>query len=144
VREDGLDDAAQEVFVVVHRRLAEFRGEANLRTWIYRILLNVAANQRRRERRKGSRQAPLEEGSLASADTPQESAQTSQAAAFLHGFLAGLDVKKREVFVLAAIEELPVPEVAAMLDIPLNTAYTRLRSARLAFQAALAARRGSP
>src|SRR5689334_16903611 len=47
VPQAALDDAAQEVFVVVHRRLPEFRGESSLRTWLYAIVRNVAANQRR-------------------------------------------------------------------------------------------------
>ncbi len=52
-------------------------------------------------------------------------------------FVAKLDTKKREVFLLAFIEEMTIPEVAAALSIPLNTAYTRLRRARAEFQRAL-------
>ena len=52
--------------------------------------------------------------------------------------LAELDEPKREVFSLVELEELTVPEVADALEIPLNTAYSRLRMAREAFEAALA------
>ncbi|HEY3498366.1 MAG TPA: sigma-70 family RNA polymerase sigma factor, partial [Polyangiaceae bacterium] len=42
VREAALDDAAQDVFVIVHRRLRDFRGESSLRTWLYGVVRNVA------------------------------------------------------------------------------------------------------
>jgi RNA polymerase sigma-70 factor (ECF subfamily) len=47
-----LDDAAQDVFMTVHRRLPEFRGDSSLRTWVYGIVRNVAANHRRSQRRR--------------------------------------------------------------------------------------------
>jgi RNA polymerase sigma-70 factor, ECF subfamily len=134
----ALDDAAQDVFVVVHRRLGEFRGESGVRTWLYGIVRNVASNQRRSDRRKGGL-AELRE--LASAGPgPHEQAQDREAAQFVQQFLATASDDKRDVFVLALLEQIPMPEVAATLAIPLNTAYTRLRSVRLEFQRALARR----
>jgi RNA polymerase sigma-70 factor (ECF subfamily) len=56
----------------------------------------------------------------------------------LWALLAELDEPKREVFVLAEVEEMTMPEIASALEIPLNTAYSRLRAARQAFEAALA------
>ena len=56
-------------------------------------------------------------------------------------FLAGLDDKKRDLFILAVLEEMTIPEVAAALAIPLNTAYTRLRSVRADFERALGSRK---
>jgi RNA polymerase sigma-70 factor (ECF subfamily) len=142
VPEAGLDDAAQDVFVIVHRRLSEFRGESTLRTWLYAIVRNVASNARRSQRRKGE-VAELPVDAAASAGDPLESAQDRQAARFVQRFLEGVGDKKRELFVLAVIEQMSVPEVAEALGIPLNTAYTRLRSVRADFQAALA-ERGTP
>jgi RNA polymerase sigma-70 factor (ECF subfamily) len=55
-------------------------------------------------------------------------------------FVADLDDKKRDLFILAVLEEMTIPEVAAALAIPLNTAYTRLRSVRADFEHALARR----
>ena len=49
--------------------------------------------------------------------------------------LAALDDEKREVFVLARIEEMSAPEIATVVGIPINTVYSRLRAARLAFEA---------
>ncbi len=141
VAPEALDDAAQEVFVVAHRRLAEFRGESSLRTWLYGILRNVAANQRRGALRR-LRQLPLLHEPAAPSPGPHERAQDREAAAFVQGFLVELDDKKRELFVLALIEQMSMPEVARALGIPLNTAYTRLRSVRLEFQRALARKQG--
>jgi RNA polymerase sigma-70 factor (ECF subfamily) len=69
---------------------------------------------------------------------PEERAQDEQAARFIRSFVNALDDRKREVFVACLLEQLSVPEVAEALGIPVNTAYTRLRAARLEFQRALA------
>jgi RNA polymerase sigma-70 factor (ECF subfamily) len=135
----SLDDAAQDVFVIVHRRLSEFRGDSTLRTWLYGIVRNVASNARRSQRRKGE-VAELPSDALATTGDPHERAQDEQAARFVQGFLESVGDKKRELFVLAVLEQLSVPEVAEALGIPLNTAYTRLRAVRQDFQAALAQR----
>lgn len=136
----ALDDAAQDVFLVVHRQLAGFRGESSPRTWLFGIARNVAANHQRRARRKQGPLEPLVKEPAHVAPGPHEHAEDAQAAAFVADFLAHLDDKKRELFILAVLEELTMPEAAAALSIPLNTAYTRLRRARAAFEKALARR----
>jgi RNA polymerase sigma-70 factor (ECF subfamily) len=141
VHEAMLDDAAQEVFLVVHRRLSEFRGESSVRTWLYAIVRNVASNQRRSVRRRGE-QAALPPELHSSGPTPLERMQDQQAAAFVARFLSGIGERKRDVFVLALLEQMSVPDVAETLGIPLNTAYTRLRDVRLEFRRALARHRG--
>jgi RNA polymerase sigma-70 factor, ECF subfamily len=143
VAADALDDAAQEVFVIVHRRLQEFRGESSVRTWLYGIVRNVASNQRRGERRRGHVMALP--GDVASASPgPFERLADREAADFVQSFLAELGDAKRELFVLVLLEELSVAEAAQALNIPLNTAYTRLRSVRIDFKRALARRGGRP
>jgi RNA polymerase sigma-70 factor (ECF subfamily) len=141
VPEAQLDDAAQDVFLVVYRRLSDFRGESSMRTWLYGIVRNVAANQRRTRRRKGGSE-PLPAELPSHGATPDQHAQEQQAMQFVQAFAARLDDKKRDVFILALVEELTMPEVATTLAIPLNTAYSRLRSVRLEFQSALEMKRG--
>ena len=147
VPEAALDDAAQDVFVIVHRRLPEFRGDSTLRTWLYGIVRNVASNTRRAHRRKGDHEE-LPHDAAATTGDPHQRAQDQEAARFVQSFLAGVGEKKRELFVLAVLEQLSVPEAAEALGIPLNTAYTRLRVVRMEFQAALAQaalpQRGTP
>lgn len=131
-----LDDAAQEVFIAVHGSLAGFRGDAELRTWLYGIVHNVAFKQRRTLARKG-RAEPLLTEPMGSGPGPEEQAQDAEAAEFVIRFAATLDDKKRDVFVLALLEGLAIPEVAQILGVPLNTAYTRLRSVRMELREAL-------
>src|SRR6478752_5258509 len=132
----ALEDAAQDVFVVVHQRLASFQGDSTLRTWIFGIVRRVAHRYRRSAQRKGST-APLEHEPVSPEPGPLEKVQDVQAAGFVERFANGLDDRKREVFVLGILEGLSVPEVAEALHVPLNTAYTRLRRARLEFRRAL-------
>jgi RNA polymerase sigma-70 factor (ECF subfamily) len=131
-----LEDAAQDVFVIVHRRLPSYEGRSSLRTWLYGVVRNVAYKQRRRAKRKPTE--TLEEEPESPELGPEERAQDEQAARFVRRFASSLDDRKREIFVACLLEQLSVPEVAEALGIPLNTAYTRLRAARLEFQRALA------
>ena len=130
-----LDDAAQDVFLVVHRRFDSYRADVALRTWLFGIVRNVAFNARRSVRRKGGHE-PLEEEPPSLQPGPLQQVELAESARFVQRFLEQLSDEKREVFVLAILEELPAPEVAGMLGIPLNTAYSRLRSVRLDFQRA--------
>lgn len=143
VRDGELDDAAQEVFVTVHRRLSTFRGDSAIRTWLFGIVRNVAFKHRRRLARKPTTgQAPPTEAPQPGPG-PLERAQDREAAAFVQRFLGRLNDKKRDIFILAVMEEMNITEVAAALSIPLNTAYTRMRSVRADFQKALARRMGA-
>ena len=136
VPESGLDDAAQDVFVIVHRGLAEFRGASSVRTWLYGIVRNVASNRRRALGRAGPSE-PLDERIATHAPDPVEQAQRGEAARFVQRFAASLSPKKREVFLLALLEEMSAPDVAQALSIPLNTVYSRLRAVRAEFETAL-------
>lgn len=139
----NLDDAAQEVFVVVHRRMPDFRGQSSVRTWLYGIVRNVAANARRSQRRKGGL-SELQGDEPSAQPDPLQSLETREAADIVQAFLAQLDEKKRDLFVLAIIEQLSMPEIAPILGVPLNTAYTRLRALRGEFQSAMARHRAVP
>jgi len=130
------DDAVQEVFIVVHRRLAEFEGRSSLKTWLYGIALRVARLHRARHRRDEGRDGgdAYALGAPESA-RPDERAANAEAARIVQDLLASLDEDQREVFVLAELEQLSAPEIAQALDVKLNTVYSRLRLARAAFAA---------
>jgi RNA polymerase sigma-70 factor, ECF subfamily len=131
----SLEDAAQDVFGIVLRRLSELRGDASLKTWIFAIVQRVAANQRRSERRKQRPLKPLLEEPLMSLDpSPEDHAEAAQAAARVQTFCDGLDEGHRAVFVLALIEDVPAREIAPALGIPLFTVYSRVRSLREALK----------
>ena len=134
VRDAQLDDAAQDVFVVVYRKLAEFDGRS-LRGWLYAIALRVASDYRRDAARRSS--IPLGELIADTALGPARITELNESVALLHKLLDELDVAKRTVFVLGELEQLSAPEIAEALSVNLNTVYARLRAARLQFDAAL-------
>jgi RNA polymerase sigma-70 factor (ECF subfamily) len=144
VAEAQLEDAVQDVFIVVHRRLPEFAGRARVETWLFAIARRVASAYRRTASRTADRQRALDEALvLAAGDDTFAALSQAQAAAAVAEILDGFDEDKRVVFALVELEQLTVPEVAALLGINLNTAYSRLRLARRAFEAALARRASS-
>jgi len=129
VREADAEDLCQEVFVVVHRRLAEFEGRSSLRTWIYGIAIRVASDHRRRAHVR--REQPTEEVPEERRSAPQiAELEREQARAMLDAALRELDEDKRAVFVLYEIEGLEMKDVAEAVGCPLQTAYSRLHAAR--------------
>ena len=142
VPEPALEDAAQDVFLVVHRRLPEFEGRSSLRTWIFGIVLRVAARHRRKARGVAVREAPIpnELGQALSApahEGPFERTLHRQATELLHRVLERLDDERRALLVMVDLEQTSVAEAAEALEINLNTAYSRLRAARRAFEVEL-------
>jgi RNA polymerase sigma-70 factor (ECF subfamily) len=140
---DALDDAAQDVFIVALRRRAEFRGRSSYRTWLFGIAANVAREQRRKGRRAEILE-PIDDGLQSSQASPLERATDAQAVRFVEAFLSTLDDAKREVFILAELEQMPAPEIADAVGAKLNTVYSRLRAAREAFAELLQQHSGEP
>ena len=134
VAETQIEDAVQDVFVVVHRRLGEFEGRAAITTWLFAIARRVAGAHRRKKRPT----EPIDDIAepVGACDT-FAALSRAQAAATVMAILETLDEDKRIVFALVELEQLSVPEVARMLELNLNTAYSRLRLARVAFEAAV-------
>lgn len=137
VAEAEIEDAAHEVFLIVHRRLAEFAGASALTTWLYGIARGVASNRRRGEVRRLRRHARAPAPELS--EGPAEQVARSQAAAAVERFLSGLPEDQRVVFELFEIEGLRANEIAVALAVNINTIYTRLRAARQRFAVFVAA-----
>lgn len=138
VSDAQIEDAVQDVFVVVHRRLSEWEGRAAITTWLFAIARRVASAYRRRAV-TSNRSEALHDEHVAHTDTFADMSR-AQAAATVLEILQQLDDDKRIVFALVELEQLSVPEVAQMLDLNLNTAYSRLRLARRAFELAVRAK----
>jgi RNA polymerase sigma-70 factor (ECF subfamily) len=133
------DDVVQEIFLVVHRKLAGFEGRSTLKTWLYGIALRVARVHRVRARQSRSTEVlDAERARAPEAARPDEQALNAEAARVVDALLDTLDDDQREVFVLAELEELTAPEIAEALGLKLNTVYSRLRLARAAFAEAAA------
>ncbi len=139
VSEASLDDAFQDVFVVVHRRLPEWEGRAQMTTWLFAIARRVASSHRRKAARSAHRTESLGAEPEGPADTFAALSRQRAAAAVME-ILEAMDEDKRIVFALVELEGLSVPEIAKMLEININTAYSRLRLARVAFELAVRAR----
>ncbi len=135
----GMDDLIQEVFIVIHAKLHTLENPEALRSWIYSVVRRTASNFRRARRAKETAGPSSTELVQAQSrePTPLEHTERNASVQLLMNLLATLDEPKREIFALVEIEEFSVPEAAAALDIPLNTAYSRLRAARQAFEASL-------
>lgn len=125
------EDVVQEVFLQVHKSLAEFRGQAKFTTWLHRVTVNVVLMHRR-----AARSRPVFAGEPM-ADTepdrrllPDEDAARSARIAAFRRLLDRLPEKKRTVFVLHEIEGKSPAEIAELVDAPVLTVRTRLFYAR--------------
>jgi RNA polymerase sigma-70 factor (ECF subfamily) len=134
IPEHAIDDVIQDVFVVVHRRLSSFEGRSQLRTWLTKILVRVVGTHRRRHRRKGGHDELPEEVRDEREDGPHEETARREAVRLLEQILDGLDEEQRTVFVLAELEQMPVPEIAEAVGANVNTVYSRLRLARREYE----------
>jgi RNA polymerase sigma-70 factor, ECF subfamily len=132
VRDDGLDDATQDVFLVVHRRWADLPRERP-RSWLYGIVRRVAADHRRTRRRRGAEPLAAAGEPVAPGPTPEQRAEQAEAMRVVYEVLGKLPEEQREVFVLAELEQMTAPEIAEAVGTPVNTVYSRLRVARAAF-----------
>jgi len=143
VRESQVEDATQDVFLVVHRRWESWQPERSaVETWLFGIVLRVAHNYRRAQQRRLAWLLPtfdrrvLQEAP-SQADGPAEILAQREAAALFERALTKIDENKRAVFLMVDVEQMTVPEAASALGINLNTAYWRLRDARMSFRRAL-------
>ena len=128
------DDVVQEVFVVLHRRLAEYDGRATLQSWVYAILANTVRDYRRGFRRKQALLLAVEQveqlGPESSSASPEQRAQLKQDLTLLMQLLDELPEAQRELIVLADLEQMSVPEICECVGGNSNTVYSRLRVAR--------------
>lgn len=135
--EGSLDDVVQEVFVVVHRRLDGFEGRSSVKTWLFGIALRVVRDHRRAVRRRPVEPAIDVDTLETTANGPAENAERAEAVRVLHALLDQLADERREIFVMADLEQMTMPEIAETLGLNVNTAYARLRLARQEFEHAL-------
>lgn len=119
---DVAEDIVQETFLQVHKALAAWKPQGKISTWIYRIAVNEAIDERRRARRRPRPSEVLDRA--VEAVLPDRALEKRIAAA-----IAGLPPRERAVFVLRHYEEMPLAEVAEVLGIALGTVKATLHHA---------------
>jgi RNA polymerase sigma-70 factor (ECF subfamily) len=143
VRSSEIEDIAHDVFVVAFERRGRFDAARPIRPWLFGIAFRVARGRGRRAYRLHELAGELPEVADA-APTPDEAAADREARGILHRALAELDEDQRAVFVLHDLEQQSMPAIAELLEVPLNTAYSRLRLARKKLNERFSASRESP
>ena len=131
-----IDDALQEVFLVVYRRVSEYEDRGMMRAWLFSISRQIARHYHRSAGRTERRLRRL----VLEPDPPdaEQVMARREAEELVTKFLDELDENHRLVFHLSDIEGMTAPEIAAALEVNLNTVYGRLRSARKRFERAIA------
>ena len=129
VRACDVDDALQDTFVVVTRRLPSFEGRSSIECWLFGICLRVASDWRqkacvRRETAFSVDDEPVHESDVAEVIALQQAKRTLRTA------VEALDDDKRVIFVSHELEERPMAAVAGELGVNVQTAYARLYAAR--------------
>jgi RNA polymerase sigma-70 factor (ECF subfamily) len=128
---NDLPDASHDVFVVAWERRSTFVPGRPVRPWLFGIACRLAANRRAR---KAGTETLLEDPEVPHSESPEAMLAARQTLDRVARSLAELDDDKRQVFVGHDIEGFGIPELSESLGIPMNTAYSRLRLARAAFE----------
>jgi RNA polymerase sigma-70 factor (ECF subfamily) len=130
LREDTeAEDVMQEAYVSAFTHLADFAGRARFSTWLVRITVHEALARLRKSKRMTSLDDEQEDA-MSTARSPEQAASDVEVRAVLETAVDALPIAFRTVFVMRAVEEMTVGEVAEALDIPEETVRTRLHRAR--------------
>jgi RNA polymerase sigma-70 factor (ECF subfamily) len=134
---DG-EDALQETLLAACRALPQFRGEAKLSTWVYRIALRAALEVRSRRMRRGEVSSDVLRDHAAPGLSPDDQAALRERGALLLRAMEALNAEQRAVLALFAVDGMKHDEIAAVLGVPEGTVWSRLHLARKKLAAAMA------
>jgi RNA polymerase sigma-70 factor, ECF subfamily len=129
---EQVEDAAQDVLLVIHRRSRELNQGHSIRGWIVGIARRVAANYARQRRRKAWPLVPLDALEETAKTAAPTHAASVEAAEVIRRFFATLDEGAQAIFLLALVEQLSAAAVGAELGLPTSTVHTRVRILRRA------------
>lgn len=143
---DLVEDIAQETFIRAYRALAQFRGEAQFYTWLYRIAVNTAKKALMELKRDPTvsensfksadddETSPLE-NELTSSETPEALLASKEIAAMVNAAMEALPEELRQAITLREIEGLSYEEIAEVMSCPIGTVRSRIFRAREAISA---------
>lgn len=129
------DDAAQRVFVIASRKLAQIESgkeRAFLFASAYRVVREIRRSRARKPEAPLASEADVPDTAL----NPEEFADRLRSRALLEEVLSEIPMEARTIFVLFELEEMTIPQIAALLQVPVGTVASRLRRGRELFRAA--------
>ena len=129
-----VDDLAQEVFLALRRCWNDYDPDRPLRPFLFGISIRIASAYERKRRREVAF-GVVEVGDAGPG--PDDALQSKQARALVLAALERIPLPRRAVLVMHDIDDVPVSQVASVLDIPLFTVYSRLREARRELESAI-------
>lgn len=136
-----LEDVVHDVFLVVQRKLPDYDRDRPVRPWLFGIAYRVVLGARRKRKREVL-SSELERAAVGPRQV--EDLEQARARATLLWAMEGLTIDERAVFASHDIDECAAPEVASILEIPVNTVYSRLRRARKKLARRIRSRGGRP
>ncbi|MGH1343714.1 MAG: RNA polymerase sigma factor [Nannocystales bacterium] len=128
VPQAAVDDIAQEVFIIAHRKYEQLRPEASTAGWLMGIARNVAATHKRGDRRARAREQHASTPVVAA--NPEATAMRNQAARLLQDFLDTLPEEQRLVFAMYELDGASGSEIAETLGLSRHTVHSRIRLTR--------------
>ncbi len=128
-----VEDILQETFIIAHRKQATFESRSTLRTWLYGIASNLCLHHRRKLARELNALEKAAKEPTESRAGPDKAVEAAQNKALVEAAMQALPFKQREVFILYEIDGMDGPSIAQLLEVPLNTVWSRLRLGREAF-----------
>jgi RNA polymerase sigma-70 factor (ECF subfamily) len=136
-----LEDITDEVFIRIHQNLAVYDENRPLRPWLFAYAFRAASDYRRLARHRV--QLGLEQDDDVDArPDPEEALARKEAGYLVQRALDTLSINNRAVFVMYEIDGTDMKDIASTLEIPLQTAYSRLRLGRATFEAKVRELRG--
>ncbi len=139
VHERDLEDITHDVFLVVHRKLSTFDATRAVRPWLAGIAVRVASDYRKSARVRRMKVTGEIPNEAAPTRGPLSELEASRKRQLVARALDKLPYDGRVVFVMHELEGHSVPEISTALGVPVNTLYTRLRTARRKFTDAVRA-----
>ncbi len=132
---EAAEEVVQEVFITAWNKRAELTDQTHVRTWLYRVAVNHVRHRRRSKARFLSfLDRLMAQPEPVRPQAPDQQVARTETAARIHAVIAQLTPKQREAFVLFELEDMAGSQIAAILDVPENTVWARLRLARNHFR----------
>lgn len=128
------EDVAHDVFATAWRRLETYDSSRAMRPWLFGIAFRTVSNLRATQSSSARYENQTPPHTVESSDRPDGLLERDQARQHVQAALEALPLEQRALFVGHDIDQTPIVQLADSLEIPLNTAYSRLRLARQRFQ----------